>query len=89
MSSGEQIGVQFVGALIIMTWTCVTSGIMFFAIKKTIGLRVDETVELEGLDASEHGGAAYAMVDMMGADVSVAAYTSKMQIQPEKEKLAA
>jgi Amt family ammonium transporter len=32
---------------------------MFFAIKKTIGLRVDREEELKGLDVHEHGSEAY------------------------------
>jgi Amt family ammonium transporter len=71
MSTGEQFGVQLVGSLVIMAWTIVTSGVMFFVMKKTIGLRVPEFVEREGLDLSEHGGAAYAM-GVFGSDYSVA-----------------
>ena len=70
MSSGEQFGVQFVGALIIVAWTVVTSGAMFYAIKMTIGMRVPEFIEREGLDLSEHGGSAYSMVTLMGGDAS-------------------
>ena len=55
----EQLGVQALGALSIMTWTCVTSGILFLAIKYTVGLRVSEDEELRGLDLDEHGIEAY------------------------------
>jgi Amt family ammonium transporter len=85
MSSGEQIGVQFVGACIIVAWTCITSGLMFFAIKKTIGLRVPEFIEREGLDLSEHGGSAYALVNIMGADVS--AHGSVKQVGTSEDGL--
>jgi Amt family ammonium transporter len=33
--------------------------VLFLAIKYTIGLRVTEREEEEGLDIGEHGGAAY------------------------------
>lgn len=59
ISSGAQFGMQLVGVLIILVWTVATSGIMFFLIHKTVGMRVSQEVEMEGLDASEHGGSAY------------------------------
>ncbi len=40
-------------------WTALTTGILFFAIKKTIGLRVSAEEEIQGLDAMEHGAVAY------------------------------
>jgi Amt family ammonium transporter len=33
--------------------------IVFFAIKKVIGLRVSDAEQLEGLDIGEHGNVAY------------------------------
>ncbi len=51
----EQLGLQFVGMLITATWTVVTISLMFFILKKTIGLRVSEEEEILGLDATEHG----------------------------------
>jgi Amt family ammonium transporter len=38
----------------------VTTGIVFFALKKTIGLRVSAEEEIEGLDVLEHGLQGYA-----------------------------
>ena len=37
-----------------------TSVVVFFALKATIGLRVSEEEEIEGLDFLEHGMAGYA-----------------------------
>lgn len=51
---------QIIGAVAIVAWTAVTSCILFWTIRQTVGLRVDETVEEEGLDAHEHGMGAYA-----------------------------
>jgi len=56
---GEQFAVQLVGLICIMLWTVVTSSIMFFGIKYTIGLRVLPEIEQAGLDISEHGGIAF------------------------------
>jgi Amt family ammonium transporter len=55
----EQLGIQALGAAAIIIWTCVTSGILFLAIKYTVGLRVSEDEELRGLDLDEHGIEAY------------------------------
>lgn len=56
----RQLGIQCLGVLTIAAWTAVTMTIIFFAIKKTIGLRVSEKEEIEGLDIHEHGCEAYA-----------------------------
>lgn len=55
----EALGVQFAGVLAVLAWTLLTAGILFFVIKKTIGLRVSEAEELAGLDVQEHGIGAY------------------------------
>lgn len=65
INSGTQFGVQAVGGLIIMGWTLVTAGLLFKLIDIAIGMRVSEEEENEGLDISEHGGAAYSS-DVMG-----------------------
>lgn len=48
------LGVQLLGILAVGAWTAVTMTIVFFIIKKTIGLRVSEEEEIKGLDATEH-----------------------------------
>lgn len=65
---GAQFAAQLIGVLAILGWTVVMSAIMFFLIKITVGLRVDEAIELEGLDASEHGGSAYNIGDVEMGD---------------------
>ena len=50
-----QLGKQAAGMLVIAGWTVLTMSITFYAIKKTVGLRVSPEEELEGLDLSEHG----------------------------------
>lgn len=49
------LGVQIIGVLVTALWVGATSTILFLAIKKTVGLRAPEEVELKGLDIEEHG----------------------------------
>ncbi|MBI1388969.1 MAG: ammonium transporter [bacterium] len=53
------VGVQLIGIGACFAWTFVTSFILFNVIKATIGLRVTEQEEMEGLDYGEHGASAY------------------------------
>jgi Amt family ammonium transporter len=55
-----QLGVQALGVVAVAVWTCATMGIVFFAIKQTVGLRVSREEELRGLDIGEHGMESYA-----------------------------
>ena len=54
-----QLWVQFVGALAYFGWTFGLALVMFIIIKKTMGLRVSEKEEREGLDISEHASDSY------------------------------
>ena len=49
------LGVQLLGVGATIAWTAVVITIVFFLIRKTIGLRADATDEVMGLDRSEHG----------------------------------
>ena len=55
----EQLAMQLIGIAAIIAWVVVTAGILFFAIKFTMGLRVSEEEETRGLDLVEHGIDAY------------------------------
>ncbi|MGK7882562.1 MAG: ammonium transporter [Crocosphaera sp.] len=55
-----QLGSQIVGILAIGAFTAIFSGIVWFALKSTMGIRVSAEEELEGLDIGEHGMEAYA-----------------------------
>ncbi len=55
----ELLITQLTGVGAVFVWTIVTSGILFAAIKYTIGLRVSEAEEIEGLDIGEHGMTGY------------------------------
>jgi len=53
------LGVQALGVFSVFIWVIITSGLLFFIIKKTIGLRVSREEELKGLDIEEHGMESY------------------------------
>lgn len=53
------LGIQVLGTLVISAWAFGTMALTFFILKKTVGIRVSEREELEGLDISEHGTVSY------------------------------
>lgn len=55
----EQLAVQLIMVLVIIAWVGVASLAVFGALKATVGLRVSEEEEIEGLDIPEHGMAGY------------------------------
>lgn len=66
--SFAQLGTQAYGVMVIGI-TCLTSSfIILFTIKKTIGLRVSEKEEVEGLDIHEHGMNAYEGINVNDND---------------------
>ena len=50
-----QLGKQLLGILCIGAYTAIFMTIIFFVIKKTIGLRASKEEEVKGLDLTEHG----------------------------------
>ena len=63
-------GTQVIGVLAVAAWVAVTMTIIFQVIKHTIGLRVEQEIEIDGLDLHEHGLASaysgFAIHDVMG-----------------------
>ncbi|MEZ4809290.1 MAG: ammonium transporter [Allomuricauda sp.] len=57
--SGKLLWVQTYGSLSYILWAALATFIVLFILKKTIGLRVSEKEEVEGLDIHEHGTEAY------------------------------
>lgn len=55
---------QLIGVVSIGAFVLITTGILYFVLKKTIGIRVPKEMELAGLDVTEHGMTAYP--DIMG-----------------------
>ena len=48
-------GVQVLGSVCVIVFSLVVMTLIFFLIKQTVGLRVSEKEEIEGLDSNEHG----------------------------------
>ena len=59
MAGVSQFIKQFFGVVTIGGFCLITSFIILFTIKKTMGLRVTKEEEIEGLDSAEHGMSAY------------------------------
>lgn len=57
--SGWQLLSQFIGCTVLITWTFGIGYLMFFALQKTIGLRVPIKEENSGIDIYEHGISCY------------------------------
>ena len=56
-----RLGIQALGLVCVAAWVLVSMAIIFTIIKKTVGLRVTEQEEIDGLDIHEHGlASAYA-----------------------------
>ena len=50
---------QLVGTAAVVAWSVIASFLILLVLKLTLGLRVNEEQEFEGLDASLHGESAY------------------------------
>ena len=55
MNAASQLAIQVKGALAVLALSVVATVIITYIVKFTVGLRVDETSEIEGLDISSHG----------------------------------
>ncbi len=60
MAGLNQFLIQLIGVAIVGAFSVISSLIILYIIKVTIGLRVDPDEEMKGLDLSEHGMDAYA-----------------------------
>jgi Amt family ammonium transporter len=59
----DQLVSQVIGVVSVGAFVLVTSWILFTVLKATVGLRVDDQEEIEGLDVHEHGFAGYSNAD--------------------------
>ena len=55
----DQLLTQVIGVAAVFVFVTITTGLLFLAIKATIGLRVPPEEEIEGLDVTEHGAPGY------------------------------
>ncbi len=53
--NADQLVSQLIGVVSVVAWVAVATGILFWVLKHTIGLRVSAEEEHEGLDVMEHG----------------------------------
>ena len=79
----KQLGIQLMGFAAVAAWTVVAMTIVFFAIKKTIGLRVSAEEEIAGLDSTEHNlPSAYAdFMPLSSAALSSAASVATASVE--------
>ena len=59
MTMGSQFGVQLIGFIAVLVWSLVASFILVKVVQVTVGLRVNDDDELEGLDVTSHGETGY------------------------------
>jgi Amt family ammonium transporter len=53
------LGTQLLGTVVVGAFVLISSLVVWFVIKKTLGMRVSAKEEIEGLDIGEHGNYAY------------------------------
>ena len=56
----SQFLTQLIGVLSVFVWVFGSALVLFYIIKKTVGLRASDEEQLKGMDISEHGMEAYA-----------------------------
>ncbi|SFT74103.1 ammonium transporter [Algoriphagus locisalis] len=59
LASVSQFFSQLIGVAAVGVFCVIFAGVIFFVMKKTVGIRVDEAEETEGLDINEHSMRAY------------------------------
>ena len=64
------LGDQALGALVAILWSGFFTAIIGFAIKYTMGWRITEDDEVNGIDLSEHGESAYDLHTGVGTGIS-------------------
>jgi ammonium transporter, Amt family len=67
------LGDQVMAAIIAIAWSGVATTIIAFAIKFTIGWRITEDAEVEGIDSDQHGESAYDLHSGLGGGGSSSA----------------
>jgi Amt family ammonium transporter len=55
----HQLGIQLLGIVSVGAFTFASALVVWFILKKTVGIRVSRKEEIEGLDIGEHGNRAY------------------------------
>lgn len=79
------LGVQLLGIIVVGIFVFAASSLVWYALKKTVGIRVSAEEEMAGLDIGEHGNRAYP--DFAPTVDSVVDYTLE-EMYPEAAKNA-
>ncbi|OJJ17508.1 ammonium transporter [marine bacterium AO1-C] len=81
---------QMVGIVCIGVFSFGSAYLIFFLVKKSVGIRVSETEEIEGLDMHEHGMSAYPNFNVVATPVQAAVTETATQpvLQPQEVILA-
>ncbi len=58
-SMGSQFGIQLLGVVVVLVWSVVASFVLIKIVEATVGLRVGDEDEIEGLDLVAHGERGY------------------------------
>lgn len=53
------LGTQLIGVVAVGAFVFITTGLVWFVLKKTVGIRVSREEEIQGLDIGEHGNVTY------------------------------
>ncbi len=75
-----QLVTQVIGVVAVAVFVAVTAGLLFLVLKATVGLRVSEEEELEGLDVLEHGAAGYTSETSFGSAPSTIPQSAKAKV---------
>ena len=81
---------QMIGIVCIGAFSFGSAYLMFFLVKKSVGIRVSATEEIEGLDLHEHGMSAYPNFNVVATPVQATVTESATQtvLQPQEVMLA-
>ena len=81
----DQLWKQTVGALTVLAYSFVLTLVIGYAIAKTIGFRIDEEDEVEGVDFTEHSETGYDFVSRSGGASVLTGGTPPASIQSDAE----
>jgi Amt family ammonium transporter len=81
----DQLWRQGVGAVAVLAYSFILTLVIGFAIAKTIGFRIDEEDEVEGVDFTEHSETGYDFVSRSGGSSVLSGSTPSAPVQSDAE----
>ena len=81
----DQLGKQAVGAFAVLGYSFVLTLVIGYAIAKTIGFRIEEEDEVEGVDFTEHSETGYDFVSRSGGASVLCGGTPSAPVQSDAE----